>query len=60
MFESRPLVQRGERTQRRVVDAHYADDLGIDAEDDAMGGVEELVEREVDVVLFGDAWAAGR
>ncbi len=38
VFESWPLVQGGERTQGRVVDAHYADDFGVDAEDDAVGG----------------------
>jgi hypothetical protein len=43
-----------------MVDAKNANYIFIDAEDDAVRGVEELVEREAEVVLFGDSWATGR
>ncbi len=60
LFVPGALCEVAERPRSGMVDAKNANYIFIDAEDDAVRGVEELVEREAEVVLFGDSWATGR
>jgi hypothetical protein len=41
------------------IDAEYANDLAIYAEDNAMRGIKQVVDGEVEVVLLWDSGAAG-
>jgi hypothetical protein len=59
LFVLGALAEGAEGASGGVVDAQNANDIAIYAEDNAMREVEQLVEREVEVILFGDSRAAG-